>query len=42
MTPDGVSFSGNTTALELDGISKYFGSTTALHEVSFRLERASS
>jgi putative spermidine/putrescine transport system ATP-binding protein len=39
MTPEGVSFSGNTAALELDGISKSFGSTTALHEISFRLER---
>jgi putative spermidine/putrescine transport system ATP-binding protein len=39
MTPDGVSFGGTTVALELDGISKSFGSTTALHEISFGLER---
>jgi putative spermidine/putrescine transport system ATP-binding protein len=39
MTPDGVSCSAIATALELDGISKSFGSITALREISFRLER---
>jgi ABC-type Fe3+/spermidine/putrescine transport system ATPase subunit len=39
MTQDGVSFSGTAAALELDAISKSFGSTTALREISIRLER---
>jgi ABC-type Fe3+/spermidine/putrescine transport system ATPase subunit len=39
MTPDGVAQTAATSTLELDDVSKSFGATPALREVSFRLER---
>src|SRR5262249_10583703 len=39
MTPDGVALAAATSTLELDDVSKSFGATPALREVSFRLER---
>jgi putative spermidine/putrescine transport system ATP-binding protein len=39
MTPEGVAQAAAKSTLELDDVSKSFGATPALREVSFRLER---